>query len=201
MLEQIASISKLPPVAGWATLAAALLVALILTAEHYLFGRTEMDIPLAVRHGVGLLTIFAGVWLWALVVNWKFPVLMFALMAGMGGSAFMALWHLLDYREDQAQRLQELEGASRRAEVWIGERQSSPEGERSSLQAIPTTGGDRPSESDAQKTADCSSPTDQRLALLDGRRTAREIRTGPGERIVVEDGTIAVQEISNAGRE
>jgi len=117
-LEQIVVMGNLAHAAGWAALAIALLVAVILTAEYYLFGRAEMDMPVAVRHGAGLLIIFAGVWAWALVVHWIFPALMFTLTVGIG-SAFMALWHLVDYRENEAQRPEELEAASREAETWI----------------------------------------------------------------------------------
>lgn len=186
-VEQILSIGDLPHAAGWAALAIALLAALILAAEYYLFGRAEMGIPVAVRHGGGLLTIFAGVWAWALVVRWVFPALMFTLTVGIG-SAFMALWHLLDYREDQAKRLEELEAASKDVETWIEMLPSLPRDERAGIQVIPTIHR-HPRQADVPPAPNHSPDTSR------GRRGAREIWIGPQEMLVVEDDRIAVREM------
>ena len=185
-LGQILAIGDLPHAAGWAAFAVALLVALVLTAEYYLFGRAEMDIPIAVRHGAGLLIIFAGVWAWALVVQWVFLALMFTLTVGIG-SAFMALWHLLDYREDQAKRLQELEAASREAGTWIETVPSLPRDEQGGIHVIPTMRGQR--QRDVPQAVNHSSDPSH------ARRSAREIWIGPQEMLVVEDDRIAVREV------
>ena len=158
--------------AGWVTLIAALLAALILTAEHYTLGRRKVSISIAVRHGVGLLTILAGVWLWAVIVHWTFPALMFTLTMGVG-SAFLALWYLLDYHAAQVKRM---EG-----------RESSAPGEESNPYMTSTVHHYRWREWGVQR------PSDQPSALEDGKQSAWEIRIKPGEEIVIEDGRIVVR--------
>lgn len=172
VLGQIASMPKITATMGWVTLVAAVLAALILTVEHYTLGKRKMSLPIAIRHGTGLLTILVGVWLWAVMVHWTFPAMMFTLTLCVG-SAFMALWYLLDYRADQATQVKELV--------------LSPQDEGSSPHMTSTVHHYRWREWGVQRSLDQASTPE------DGKQCAWEIRITPGEEIVVEDGRIVVR--------
>jgi len=181
--------SEHSPIAGWIVLAAALLTALILTAEHYALGRQKMNVSHAIRHCVGLTTILAGVWLWAIAIRWAFPALVFMLMMSVG-SAFMALWYLLDYRVSQIKRAEGRAGTSGWVEGWMEEPEPISQGDDHDLHPHLLSDVHHGLYQEAG-----SGPVEQGLSLWDGRPGAREIRIRPGEEIVVENGRIVVREV------